>query len=91
MVAIKWTEFRTPDEVQGALLQRLPIGSSASDVVAFLSEAGLEYSDPIDNTIHASAPARGRRPWVSAKWLLTFTVRDGLLAGMSVTRGLTGP
>ena len=91
MAAIKWTEFRTPEEVEGALLQRLPVESSAADVDAFLSEAGLEHSDPIDNTVHASAPARGRRPWVSAKWLMTFTLQDGVLIEISVTRGLTGP
>lgn len=88
---IQWRKLDTEAEVAQALRAALPPGSSIEEIKAFCADQGLESSDVFDGMIKASAPARGRRPFVSAKWLITFLVSGNSLADIEVELGLTGP
>ena len=89
--AIRWRKLDSEAAVTQALLTALPPGSSVDAIKEFCADQRLEFSDVFDGMIKASAPARGRRPFVSAKWLITFEVADDSLTGVDVELGLTGP
>lgn len=79
------------DAVRGVLLDALPPGTPVDRVYEYAKAEGLECSGLMDGTVRMSAPARGKRPWVSAKWLIVVTVADLVVADIDVTLGLTGP
>lgn len=89
MARIRWKRLADEAEVRAILLRELPFGTSADAVHAFLTEQKLPHSD-LAGTIICSAPAR-RRWFIGAQWSMTFTVRDGRLAEITIERVFTGP
>lgn len=86
-----WRRFQSSAEVESYLVERLPSGSSVADIEKFAELNKLSCSKELEGVIHCSARARGRWPWISAKWLVRLYVSDGELIEISVERGLTGP
>ncbi|MFC0600975.1 hypothetical protein [Streptomyces palmae] len=91
MARVEWKRLRAAEEVRARLLAELPPGSDASAIRSFATAQRLECSDPVGGVIRCSAPARGRWPLVSAKWLIECRLEDGRLVDIAVREGLTGP
>jgi hypothetical protein len=91
MTRIHWKRLQSEGAVRDVLLRDLPVTSPVTSIQFFATEQGLECSEPVDDKIICSAPAPGRRPWVSAKWLIEFHLTDDRLANVTVRRGFTGP
>lgn len=87
----RWKRLRSPAEVRSAVLAQVELGASVARVLAFAAESGWEHSDLVGEVVHSSTPARGRWPFVSAKWLVEFRFEDDRLVDVTVRKGLTGP
>ena len=80
------------EEVRTGVLQEIPFGAGAGEVLARASAAGWEHSDLVEGTIHCSVLAKGRWPFISAKWLIRLRFDEaGRLEEVMVEKGLIGP
>ena len=87
----QWKRLRSPEEVRSAVLAQVEPGASVAQVLGFAVSSGWEHSELVDEVIYCSTPARGRWPFVSAKWLVEFRFEGDRLVDVTVRKGLTGP
>lgn len=87
----RWKRMKSPDEVRQAVLDQVGPDPTVAEVLAFADEQAWQHSDLVDGVVYCSTPARGRWPWISAKWLIEFRFDGGRLSQLTVRRGLTGP
>ncbi|WP_322777809.1 hypothetical protein [Frankia sp. Cas4] len=90
MAGIRWKRLKTAADVRTRLLEALPLGSDSSAIRSFAAAQHVECSEAVGGVIRCSAPARGRWPLISAKWLIEFHLEGDRLAGIAVREGLTG-
>jgi len=81
------------EELQAAITTALPVGSSSSQVVAFLDARHIEHSEVVRESRTMYASTLHQRDWFmeTGVYIVFHFNEAGLMTGFSVEQVATGP